>query len=478
MPARQPIPMPEPRQVERAMRLSYAQVMLGAVFFASTGGMFLIGFAIRLGADNILLGLMTTVPQFFVISQFIAAYMVEREFSRKRLTVLFSSVTPLCWFLIAAIPFFEPVLGVPARFAILIGVICLVTMSMQFASNARASWVGELVPAPRRGRFFGYCGMFGGIVGSVFAVAEGGFLDFVQSHGLMAFTALFFFGSLFGLASSILNLPQPDCPLPGAGARPAFRELVRGTFRNRPLMALAAMHAVLALGGIAGPFNPAYCLRDVGVSFFGLGLLNAVGTAAGLLSSPYWGRMVDRFGCRPILVLGLLMLAPCAAVWLAIPPGEPMRAYWLLPWTNFIGGVGGAGVFVAISTMMYKNASPEGRSVQFAAYNSLVTIVAAPMPLLGGWLVSTLADAGYAVDLRITFYLWSLFMLAAAGLAWRLKEPESVRTRALIFRHIPVRMAAMFGVNLSSVPVIGAFLPLHDSQAPAIPEGDEAERKD
>ena len=35
-----PIAMPGPAHVERAIKLSYAQMMLGAVFAASTGGMF------------------------------------------------------------------------------------------------------------------------------------------------------------------------------------------------------------------------------------------------------------------------------------------------------------------------------------------------------------------------------------------------------------------------------------------------------
>jgi hypothetical protein len=70
-----PVTLPDSRQVERVIRLSYAQMMLNAVFAASTGGMFLISFAIQLGADNVLLGLMITLPQFFVVFQFLAAWL-------------------------------------------------------------------------------------------------------------------------------------------------------------------------------------------------------------------------------------------------------------------------------------------------------------------------------------------------------------------------------------------------------------------
>ena len=466
--------MPEPWQQARAMRLSYIQVMLNAVFGASTGGMFLIGFALRLGADDVLLGVLSTVPQFFVLFQFVSAYLIQRDYSRRKMTVLFAFATPLCWFLIAAIPLFVPATRGSLGLPVLIGVVSLVTVAGQFVANARSSWLGELIPAEKRGRFFGYCGMFAGIVGAAFAVAEGGFLDAIKGGGLMVFTALFLFGSLAGVASAALNLPQPDCPLSGAGSRPALLKMVRETLGNRPLVALALVHAVIALGGVAGPFNAAYSLRDVHVSFMGLGLLNAVGTAAALLASPFWGRMVDRFGCRPILILGLVLLAPCSAVWLAIPPGATMRAYWLLPWTNFIAGAGSAAVGIALSTMIYKTSRPMGRSVQFAAYSAVVTLVAAPMPLLGGWLVSSLQAAGVGIDLRLTFYLWSFFMFAGAVMAVRLKEPESARTRAILFNYFPSRIADILGV---SVPAwFGVLASLEKFQLPP-PKADHVRTK-
>ena len=445
-------PVPPPEQVERAIRLSYAQMMLGAVFAASTGGMFLIGFAMSLGADNVVLGLMITVPACFVVCQFMAAWLIQRGFSRKKMTVLFSFVTPLCWMLIASIPLLGGAMGRAARLTVLIAVIAAVTISGQFVGNARGSWVGELIPAKRRGSFFGYCAMFGGIIGAVFAVIEGRFLDFVSSRGLVAFTALFLFGCVFGLVQAALNLPQPDCALPGGRDSGSFLSHVRRTVANRPFRRLALVHAVVALGGIAAPFNAAYCLRDVGLSYFGLGLLNAIGTAAALLTSPLWGRVVDRVGCRPVMLVGLLVMAPCAGVWLFIPPGASLRAYRLLPWTNFLAGLGSAAWSVAISTMMYKLSKPEGRAVQFATYSVFIVLVSAPMPLLGGWLVDGLQAAGWAVDLRLTFYLWAMFVLAAAGLARRLREPGAMLTRTMLLVAFPSRLDRAFRLAMASLP--------------------------
>ena len=428
---------PTPRQVERAIRLSYAQVLLMAVFGASTGGMFLIGFAMSLGADDVWLGLISAVPAVLVVSQFLSAYLTERGVGRKKMTVTFSFVTPLCWLLIASIPLLGGLIGVTGRLMLLTGVISLAALGGQMAGNARASWVGELIPEKRRGRFFGYSMMFGGIIGSMFAVGEGRFLDIISHQGLFAFASLFFFGCVFGLGAAALNLPQPACPLPGAHLERPFWPQVWQTLCNRPLMRLALVHFVVALGSVAGPFNPAYSLRDVGLSYFQLGLLNSVSTVAMLLSSGLWGRLVDRFGCRPVLIVGLCMMAPCAGVWIFIPPHAVHAALWLLPFGNFVAGCGSAAFAVAVTTAMYKLSHPHGRSIQFATYSVLITLFSAPMPILGGYLVTVLQKSHPEVDLRLTFAMWSALMFLAAVLALQLREKGSLLARSLLLGYFP-----------------------------------------
>ena len=453
------IPMPDAAAVDRAIRLTYIQVMLGSIFGASTGGMFLIGFAKELGADNIAFGLLSTVPQFFVLFQFAGAYMVESGLSRRKQTIIFSLITPACWVLVAAIPLMGSSISKPAALMLLIGIMVMVTISNQFAGSARGSWIGELIPAERRSRFFGYAAMFGGIIGAGFAIGEGKFLDFAKHHGLGAFTALFFFGSLFGLVAAFLHIPQPDCPLPGAQARQPYLETVRRTFRNRPFKRLAIVHAITALSGIAGPFWTVYLLRDVGVSFFGMSVLNCIGTVAAVVSAPLWGKAVAKFGCRPILILSLIILVPASFFWMPIGKGDVAAAYRWVPWGNLLGAIGGSALGVSISTFVYKASYPEGRSIQFAMYNTFVTLVGAPTALLGGALVSWLssegalgswlAGHGYHIDLRLTFVLWSCFLLAAAIVSRRLVEPDALSTKVVIFDRLPSWVGSRFAATVA-----------------------------
>ena len=437
-----------PEQVQSAIRLTYGQMMLNAVFGASTGGMFLIGFALSLGASDMMLGVLSSLPMFCVVFQIGSAYLLERGASYKRVTVVAAFIAPLCWLFIAAIPFGAAFLSHFQQLILLVAIVMLVTIVNQFAGNARGSWIGELIPADKRSRFFASCALFAGVVSAFFSIVEGRFLDFIKNNGVYAFAGLFFFGALFGVISAFLNLPQPDCPVQRSNAG-GFRQAVVAVRHNRPLMRLLGTVMVMSLGTICSPFVSAYCLRDVGMSYFGLGCVNSVTTIFMLIFSPFFGRLVGRIGGRPVLIAGLALFAPLGLVWMFIPPGRADLAYIILPLNNVVSGCILAGINIAFATLLYKMTTAQGRAVQLAVYTICATLTAAPMPLIGGWMVTTLRAHGFDVDVRLTFYLWTLFTALAALMACRISEPGSISTRVLVFDYIPQWLTSMTGTILS-----------------------------
>jgi MFS family permease len=421
-----------PHIVNRAVKLSYAQAMLGSIYAASTGGMFLIGYALTLGANNVQIGLMSTIPMLFVVVQLISSTLIERGASRRRMTLFAAALNVSGWVFIIALPRATAKASPDFRIAMLIAIMAVVTMFAYVSGNARSSWVGDLVPPRTRGLFFGRMMMFAGIIGAVFAIFEGMLLDRIKLMGLTAFNWLFAFGIFFGLLNAMLFIPQADIPVARSETSGRFVRLVRDTFTNKALLIVMAYALIWSFQGIAAPFYATYMLRDLKMPFLGLGILTSISTITMLVSSPFWGRIVDRYGCRPVLIACTSVLIPVPLAWIWMDSARAV--YFIAPPLNLLGGFAIAGFSVGLSTLLYKVTPSAGRSMQFAVYSVTILLLVSPMPTIGGHLPGWLRALGIHADLRSTFYTSVLFIGGAAWMAKYIREPDSRRTGELVNR--------------------------------------------
>lgn len=109
----------------------------------------------------------------------------------------------------------------------------------------------------------------------------------------------------------------------------------------RRLSVLIAIALVDMIGfAIIFPILPFYVL-DLKATPFMVGVLTAAFSAAQILSAPVWGRVSDRYGRRPALLIGLLASAIAYVVFgLAV-------SVWLLLLSRLIQGAGGGTTGVA-----------------------------------------------------------------------------------------------------------------------------------
>jgi MFS family permease len=231
----------------------------------------------------------------------------------------------------------------------------------------------------------------------------------------------------------------------------------------RQLFVLIAVNAVDMLGfAMVLPILPFYA-QELGASPFAIGVIIASYSIAQLLSAPFWGRVSDRYGRRPALLIGL---AASAAAYVVFAFAGSL---WLLFLSRFVQGAGGGTTGVA-QAYVTDTVRPNERAKAL------------------GWL-SAATSAGIAIGPIISSYAshfgTHLPGLVAAGIcavnlffAWRwLPETRSEEVRAKqapnrkpvwsatfdVVRHpgAPVsRMIWIYGVGMLAFSFLTAILPI------------------
>lgn len=179
--------------------------------------------------------------------------------------------------------------------------------------------------------------------------------------------------------------------------------------------------------GMVVPILGRYADR-YGASGFEVGLLFSMFSIAQFFFAPVLGRLSDRIGRKPVIVISLLGTA--VGSFLTGAAG----ALWLLYVARFIDGASGASVSVAQSAIT-DIASPEDRPRLLGMLGAAFGVGFVFGPAIGG-----LAALGGP---HVPFYLASAFALCNAVAAW-FRLPETNVTRA---QRETVRVRRRFAVN-------------------------------
>lgn len=70
-----------------------------------TGGAFLVAFAIKLGASNLVIGMLAAIGPLAQLLQLPSIFLVEKIRNRRAIVVVSAALSRLCWLLIALVPF-------------------------------------------------------------------------------------------------------------------------------------------------------------------------------------------------------------------------------------------------------------------------------------------------------------------------------------------------------------------------------------
>lgn len=399
---------------------------------ACCGGAALTGWALHLGMDARGIGLVTALPVVAQLLQVPGALLTAR-FGPRRTALVSIALARQAFLPLALLPLWS--LSPAGARALLVAVAAVHHGLGVVCNNAWNAWVGELVPASLRGRYFGRRTALCTVAGGSAALAAGLALD--RGRGAGAAGVVLQVTAALACAAGAVSVAL----MARQHARPARREPIRWAAHalRRPLAdprarrVLAYTVAWNGACGLSAPFFGLYLLHDLGTGYALLAAQGAGLAAAKIASAAGWGRVVDRAGPARVLVLCTAGLALSPLAWLVSGPGR----LWPLALETAAGGVLLGGHAVASFALPLSVAPERERPIYLGAIAMAGGAAFAATSALGG----AVAHASPASGLRVLLAGSALLRCAAAGTAMLLPEQRAAPQPAVRPQPAPAHAA-------------------------------------
>ncbi|HEY9725324.1 MAG TPA: MFS transporter [Chroococcales cyanobacterium] len=389
---------PETRSTLRALTL---EGVFGTLFYSIIGGALLSNFLLDLGAGPVEIGMLASIPQLVNLLQPFGAYLADRMQSRYGYSICVFGPSRLLWLILVL------AIGLGGSFhlaghqlvQLTLAIIWVTQLLESFGRASWLSWMAALVPGRLRGRYFG----FRNSAVSLTNLIGVPLLALVVSHWpggrLQGYSAILVLGIGLGITSLVCQFFMTD-------VNPALfhaKHLETGE-RSRIgtifsfLKDANFLKLLVYLGfwsfavNVCAPFFNLYLLDNLSIDISVVTIYNSLGAGANLLMLVFWGKLADRVGNRPIMIVVGILVALTPLLWLEAGTAPIFLWVWF-PLLHVVAGGTWAAIDLCSNNLLMGVAPLLHQSIYFAIAAAVPGVTGAMGITVGGFL-ATLTDLG------------------------------------------------------------------------------------
>ena len=387
-------------ELKKGLRQLILDGVCSQVMGVLTGGVFLVAFALQLGASNFVVGLIAALGPLTQILQIPAIYLIKKTRARKAIVVFGTFFSRSFWFLVAAIPFLIPTsYRSSILFIALLAYFGLGTIS----GLSFNSWMRDFIPDSIRGTYSGKRMAIATAVGAFLSLAAGFGVDMYKNHypEIGIYSIYFAVGGFAGLLGVFFlsRIPEPKME---KSDDMNFINVIIEPFRDmnfRQLMVFLGSWNFAV--NFAAPFFIVYMLKRLNLNMTLIVALAVLSQIINILFFKLWGKMADKYSNKSVLAEAGPLFILVMILWpFTTLPESYFLTIPLLVSIHVLAGMSTAGVNLCASNIALKLA-PIGKSTSYLAANALVSGVAATIaPIIGGALAATLDGEELSLTLR------------------------------------------------------------------------------
>ncbi len=440
------------RQVDRGLRISIYEGSFAAIFTALTTGPFLAGYALFLGANDFQLGLVAAFPFLAQAFQLLGALGVEKFKGRKKFNLYGSLFFRSIFLIFVFLPFFPQ--SQKVKIVIFLLILSLSAAVANLVAIAWLSWMSDLVPEQRRGRYFGLRNTVLGFITMAANFGGAKLIDYFrtdppelnsslpgfiskylqQNPTGFAFSLIFLLAVLaaWAAASYLLRQPEPKMVHHPEVNLISTLKIPLSDMNFRRLIYFFIYWSFVT--GISAPFWTPHMLKNLHLDFYLISLFSILAGVIALFLQPLWGKAIDRYGNKPVMAFNISFIFLIPFLWLFATPG------FIFPlWMDaLMGGIFWSGFTLASFNVVLALSPQQGRVYYLAAVAAINGLVLFLASTLGGVIAQHLGDFRLVFKTQTFVNFHVLFVISGVGRIFgllflkKLFEPKSRPAREMI----------------------------------------------
>ena len=378
-------------------------VIGGTVWGNITTGAAMTSYIKELGASDTLYGFVFALPFLANAFQFLVSYWMERTLKRTQMFMVSGFIQRLVWVPFALVPLLIPMQQAQLRLWCAV-ILAMLSACMGPVMNVSFfSFLNDVVPIRIRGRYLAVRSRVATVVGLVMGILVARLLDTLPAY--TNYVVVFSIAALFGTFDICCFL---FCKLPPMQPRPekaSLGAMLRDVLLDRRYMRLVLSISIwLFCIQVGSPFFNVYSLASVADGGMGMTKTDVILTgqvmynAALIFMIARWGRAMDEYGAKPILVVSAFMTCFMPVFWYRIGPGMLAAAAI----SNFYSGGTYCAADLSMQGMFMGQAPDKNRSMYFAVYFIFTQLLGLALgSMVGGFLLDNVLIRVDALSLTL-----------------------------------------------------------------------------
>lgn len=416
--------------LKRGLNMVIWDGLASEVVISLTGGAFLVAMALLMGANNIQIGLLASLPMVTNVFQLLSIVLVRKYQNRRLISVVCIALARLPLIFIGLWVLLSQGGG---SMDMLIFFLFFHFFFSSVSGLSWNSWMKDMIPERMLGEYFSKRSRYTQTLNVALSIMLALLLDFVRmrypAYELSTFAVFFVVAGLVGLVGAYLlsRAPEPQSYMSSARLLTLLKLPLKNANFRRLLVFNSAW--VFALN-IATPFFTVFMLQGMGLPLSYIIVLTIISQLASIMTLRMWGAFSDRYSNKSIISLSAPLYILCLLAWSFV--GIYSRLYvnlGLLVLIHMVSGVATAGINLSLTNIGLKLAPKEDAIVYLSVKNMVTAVFSAIGPLVGGLLADYFADKTLEITIGwdsphfekvlrlVSLHQWSFLFLIGAFLA-------------------------------------------------------------